>query len=123
MFWFRAAAQIVLLGLIAYISDLVTAMFRIPIPGALVGMGVLYLALCRGWVRLHWLEDGADLLIRDLLLFFIPAAVGIMQYTELFGRLGAFLVAAVIISILVMLWVISVSAMIVLKAKRRGIRR
>lgn len=123
MFWFRAAAQIVLLGLIAYLGDIAAATLHIPIPGALIGMGMLYLALCRGWIRLHWLEDGADLLIRDLLLFFIPAAVGIMQYTELFGQLGAFLIAGVVISILIVLWVISVSAMLVLKAKRRGIRR
>lgn len=123
MWWFRVAWQIVLLSLLAIAGDAIVAWLGIPIPGPLIGMALLFLGLVTGVVRLSWIEDGADVLIRDIILFFVPAAVGIMQYKELFGTLGALLVGAVFISILLMLWTISVCTVYITKLKRKGWRR
>ncbi len=119
LFWFRVAGQIVLLSAIALLGDAIATLTQLPVPGALIGMALLYIALWRGWVRLEWFAAGADILIRDLLLFFIPAAVGIMQYTDLFGTLGAFLVTSVVLSILIVLWVISASTVLMMHLRRR----
>lgn len=123
MWWFRAAWQIVLLSGIFYLSEQAVRAIGLPVPGALLGMALLFLALQYKIVRLEWVEDGADLLIRDLLLFFIPPAVGIMQYTNLFGAIGSKLVGAVAISILIVLWIISLCTVLVMRARRKGWKR
>ena len=119
LFWFRVAGQIVLLSIIALLGDAIATLAHLPIPGALIGMALLYIALRRRWVRLECIAAGADILIRDLLLFFVPAAVGIMQYTDLFGTLGAFLVTSVILSIIIVLWVISAATVFIMHLRRR----
>lgn len=123
MWWFRAAWQIVLLSGIFYLSERTVRAIGVPIPGALLGMALLFFALQYKIMRLEWVEDGADLLIRDLLLFFIPPAVGIMQYTNLFGAIGSKLVGAVAISILIVLWIISLCTVLVMRARRKGWKR
>ena len=123
MWWFRAAWQIVLLSGIFYLSEQAVRAIGLPVPGALLGMALLFLALQYKIVRLEWVEDGADLLLRDLLLFFIPPAVGIMQYTNLFGVLGSKLIGAVAISILIVLWIISLCTVLVMRARRKGWKR
>lgn len=123
MWWFRAAWQIVLLSGIFYLSERTVRAIGVPVPGALLGMALLFFALQYKIVRLEWVEDGADLLIRDLLLFFIPPAVGIMQYTDLFGAIGSKLVGAVAISILIVLWIISLCTVLVMRARRKGWKR
>lgn len=123
MWWFRAAWQIVLLSGIFYLSERTVRAIGLPVPGALLGMALLFFALQYKIVRLEWVEDGADLLIRDLLLFFIPPAVGIMQYTNLFGAIGSKLVGAVVISILIVLWIISLCTVLVMRARRKGWKR
>ncbi|MBS6028256.1 MAG: CidA/LrgA family protein [Negativicoccus succinicivorans] len=123
MWWFRAAWQIVLLSGIFYLSERTVRAIGLPVPGALLGMALLFFALQYKIVRLEWVEDGADLLIRDLLLFFIPPAVGIMQYTNLFGAIGSKLVGAVAISILIVLWIISLCTVLVMRARRKGWKR
>ncbi|MDU2418113.1 CidA/LrgA family protein [Negativicoccus succinicivorans] len=123
MWWFRAAWQIVLLSGIFYLSERTVRAIGMPVPGALLGMALLFIALQCKIVRLEWVEDGADLLIRDLLLFFIPPAVGIMQYTDLFGVLGSKLISAVAISILIVLWIISLCTVLVMRARHKGWKR
>ena len=61
-------------------------LFDLPIPGNVVGMAMLLLALLRGWVRVEWLQEAAELLLSYMALFFVPAGVGVMLYFDLIGR-------------------------------------
>lgn len=119
MWWFRVAWQILLLSLIATAGDFIANWTGLPIPGPLIGTGLVFTGLVSGCLRLEWFEDGADVLIRDIILFFVPAAVGIMQYTNLFGPLGAMLLMSVLVSIVILLWTISVSTVWISKLKRK----
>jgi len=58
----------------------------LPIPGSVIGMGLLLAALLSGWVKAEWIEDAADLLLSHMALFFVPAGVGVMVYFDLIGR-------------------------------------
>ena len=46
-----------------------------------------------------------------------------MQYTDLFGVLGSKLISAVAISILIVLWIISLCTVLVMRARRKGWKR
>ncbi len=123
MWYLRVVLQVVLLSLIALLGEAIVRVFSIPFPGPLFGMGLLFLALISGKLPVHWFEDGADVLIGDILLFFIPPAIGIMQYPELFGKTGALLLAVIIASMLILLWTIAFSTVFISRRKRKGGRR
>ena len=60
------------------------AALQLPVPGNLVGMLFLLGLLATGLVRLTWIETSASLLTRHLAFFFIPLAVGLLGFVELF---------------------------------------
>ena len=48
---------------------------HVPLPASVLGFALLTVALFTGVVRLEWVEDTAELLIRHLPLFFSPSIV------------------------------------------------
>ena len=82
--WARRIGQVGLLVAISALgSALASWLHWSAFPGSLLGLGLLYAALQLGWLPLSWVEEGANWLLRHLLLFFVPSAVGILQYTGL----------------------------------------
>ncbi|BDG07322.1 CidA/LrgA family protein [Anaeromyxobacter paludicola] len=99
---------------------LLSSGLHLPVPGGVVGLGLLLAALAVGLVRVEWLADGAEWLFRHMLLFFIPAAVGVVDYPELFGREGLRAVAAIAIS--TALAMAATGAAVEWVSRRRGAR-
>jgi holin-like protein len=56
---------------------------RLPLPGNLVGMVILAGILRARLVRMETVRPLADLLLRHMALFFVPAGVGMMRYLGL----------------------------------------
>ena len=73
------------------------------IPGGVVGMAALFLLLAARVIRPEWVEAGADLLIRHLQLFFIPAVMSLLSYPLLFGPLGLKILISLIIGAFVVM--------------------
>ena len=69
-------------GLFVFAQYLVSWL-HLPLPANLVGM-VLMLALiiCRV-IPLSWIRAGARWLLAEMLLFFVPAVVAVVNYTQL----------------------------------------
>lgn len=116
----KAVSQIVLLTVIGLLGTEISQFLHLPIPGSLIGMGILLVLLISGIIKVEWVELGAALLIGDLLLFFIPSAAGIIQYGDLFGTTGALLIVVVITSIVIVLASIIASTAWITGLKRRG---
>lgn len=53
------------------------------VPPTVLGIVLILLGLSLGLLRPAWLAAGAGLLLREMLLFFIPVAVALMQYLDL----------------------------------------
>lgn len=87
-------------------SELLNALVRwlhLPVPGSIIGIAVVFILLQTKVIKLEWVEIGANWLLAELLLFFIPSAVGIMNYIPMLEHDGVRIVAIVILStILVM---------------------
>lgn len=75
-----------LLVALQFAGEAISRGLQIPIPGNVIGMGLLLAALGAGLVRLEWVQEAADLLLSHLALFFIPAGVGVMVYFDLIRR-------------------------------------
>ena len=74
---------ITLLLLFQLCGEFLSRILDLPIPGNVLGMGLLLLGLMTGLVDIKWLEEAAELLLSNMALFFVPAGVGVMVYGDL----------------------------------------
>lgn len=83
MYIVKAIVQIgVLLG-VTMLGNELTQMLHLKVPGSILGILLVIILLQTKIIRLEWIESGANLLIAELMLFFIPSAVGVIQYKQL----------------------------------------
>ena len=75
-----------LLLVFQFIGESFSNLLALPVPGSVLGMALLLVALMSGHVRMEWFEEAADLLLSNMALFFVPAGVGVMVYADLIGR-------------------------------------
>lgn len=80
--------QILLIHIFLFLGSAVKLIVPIPIPAAMVGLLLLFFSLLLGIVKLEWIEQGGNWLLAELLLFFIPSAVGIVNYEEMLSWQG-----------------------------------
>jgi len=80
--------QILFIHIFLFLGSAVKAIVPIPIPAAMVGLLLLFLSLLLGIVKLEWVEQGGNWLLAELLLFFVPSAVGIVNYDEMLSWQG-----------------------------------
>nr|WP_244196007.1 CidA/LrgA family protein [Paraburkholderia susongensis] len=84
----RIAVQSAALAALWSVADFAARKLHLPVPGGVVGLIVLLALLFCGGVAPRWIKAGADWLLSDMLLFFIPAAVAAVQYGGLFREDG-----------------------------------
>lgn len=96
--WLVTVAQIVFFVAIARLSDALVDWLALPVPGAIVGILLLFALLKLNVVKLRWIDKGADWLLAEMLLFFIPAAVGVIRYKSLVAHSGLRMAAVILIS-------------------------
>jgi len=72
-----------LLLLFQLCGEFISRILDLPIPGNVLGMGLLLLALLTNLVDIKWFEEAAEALLSNMALFFVPAGVGVMVYGDL----------------------------------------
>lgn len=101
MRWLKIVLQIALLWLLFKAGDLVVSLLHIPVPGNVFGMLLLFGLLTFNIIPLKWVEEGASLLLKHMTFFFIPIAVGLMVWGDLFLAQGIQLLTVVMIGAVV----------------------
>lgn len=91
-------SQLALIILVWAAADLIQTTLELPIASGVLGLFLLLLLLQFKWIKLSMVEQGAQFLLRNLLLFFIPPVVGLIQYQELLWQRGGQLVFAITVS-------------------------
>ncbi|WP_110930868.1 CidA/LrgA family holin-like protein [Paenibacillus bouchesdurhonensis] len=90
--------QVILLFFISIVMNQIAELLHLPIPGSILGIIIIFALLKTNVIKLTWIEKGANLLLAELLLFFIPSAVGIMKYIPLLESDGVRILVVVISS-------------------------
>lgn len=70
----------------------------LPLPGSVLALGVLLLLLATRVVPLADLRRGADWLLAEMLLFFIPAVMAVSQHAALLRSDGVRIVGVILLS-------------------------
>jgi holin-like protein len=106
----RLAGQFTLLVLLLGVGTVLAQITAVPLPGNLIGMLLLLALLHFGVLRLEQIQDLAGFGIKHLNFFFVPYAVGLMTWTELFATSGIALAISLIGSTIVCLAVTGLTA-------------
>ena len=106
--------QLMIILLFSLVGEIVSTTFHLPVPGFIIGLLLLFLALQFKIIRLHHIHDVGQFLLANMTILFLPAAVGaavgIMErYSQiapniipiLLITLGALVINIVIIAIVV----------------------
>lgn len=90
--------QIAFIHLFLFLGMGIKMVVSVPLPASMIGLIFLFIGLQLGWIKLKWVEQGAAWLLAELLLFFIPSAVGIVNYEEIFNMKGVETVLLIAVS-------------------------
>jgi holin-like protein len=71
----------------------------VPIPGGVLGLMLFYLAMSTGLVKLKWVEGMAGLMLRHMVLLFVPLTVGLMEMGQLLSRQALAITASLLVSL------------------------
>lgn len=117
----KGTVQVAVLMLFSYAMNQLAGLLHLPVPGSILGIIVLFLLLESGIVKLEWIEVGANWLLAELLLFFIPAAVGVMKYFAMLESDGVRILLVVIFSTVVVMASSGLTAARIAKHKERKV--
>jgi holin-like protein len=99
----KGAVQIVFFIAFSWCMNRLTEICHWNIPGSIVGIVVLFGLLQFKIIKLEWIDLGAKWLVAEMLLFFIPPTVGIVQYKALILDSGVRILLVVTVSIVVVM--------------------
>lgn len=111
--------QLVIIMLFVFLGELANHFIPLTIPASIYGMIFLFIALCTKVVKLEQIEETGEFLLAIMLVFFVPAAVGIMDTFLAHQNNIIKIVIIVFISTIVVLTVTAVVSQIVIKISNK----
>ncbi|HDX8428508.1 CidA/LrgA family protein [Aeromonas veronii] len=96
--WLQTPFQIVLLAAIWLLADIAVRTLHLPLPANLTGMLLLLACILLGVVKAEWFSAGARWLLAEMLLFFVPAVVAVVNYQELLLQEGWRIMVVLLVS-------------------------
>lgn len=98
-------------------GEIISRFLDLPVPGNVMGMGLLLFSLIVGWVDVKWIEEAAEILLSNMTLFFVPAGVGVMVYSDLIAAEWLPITVATVVSTFV---VMAVTGLLAQKLETKG---
>ena len=75
--------QLLIILAFTLVGEVLAKVIPLPVPAAIYGFVLLFLALCTGALKKEQIDETAKLLIACLGLFFVAPAVNILAYWEI----------------------------------------
>ncbi|CAB49282.1 CidA/LrgA family protein [Pyrococcus abyssi] len=87
-----------------FLGELIESL-GVPVPGSVLGMVLLTLALISGIVKLGDVEKEAEFLVKNMSVMFIPPGVGIILYTGMLKENAIAITVGLVLSFIITLFV------------------
>lgn len=86
------------------LGELIRISLHIPLPGNVLGMIILFAALCSGVIKVEMIEEVGEFLLSHLSFFFLPAGVALItSFKTIKGNVLSLLIICIISTSLVMI--------------------
>lgn len=98
--------QLLIIFGFSFIGNVISNIFRLPVPGSILGMILLFLALQFKILEFRHVDEAGSFLINNMTILFLPAGVGIMAKWNLISHFWAqillIVVGALVINMLIL---------------------
>lgn len=89
--------QICLIVLFSWLGQALAQLLGLPVPGGVIGMAIVLALLATRRLRVRNVHRGASWLLGEMLLFFVPAVMSLLDHREFLGLLGLKLLAVILL--------------------------
>lgn len=72
--------QFMIILMFSLAGEIISTVFKLPVPGSIIGLILLFIALELKLVRLRHIYTVGKFLLNNMTILFLPAGVSIMQY-------------------------------------------
>lgn len=103
MKWLILVVHILILSVFYLVGVWIQQTFNLFIPGSIIGMFLLFLALLTRILPVRFIEQGSAFILRHMPLLFIPVTVGILQFLDVFAGKGIMLILITLLSTMMVL--------------------
>ncbi|WP_407311486.1 CidA/LrgA family holin-like protein [Desulfosporosinus sp. SB140] len=117
----KAATALIQIGVLYFFSlvgSYLAELLHLNFPGSLIGMGILFILLRLKIVSFKWVDIGGNWLLTELLLFFIPSVVAIIQYGQFLHQDGFDLFFIILIGTVTVMVSSGLTAELIIRSKR-----
>ncbi len=90
------------------LGESIVYFINIPVPGNILGMVLIFLALKLKLIKLETVKPASDTLINYMMLFFVPFGVGLLAYFDFIKSYWIILTIAAGLSTLITLYVTAI---------------
>jgi holin-like protein len=94
----KVLGQVAILYLLSECGNWIMTLLHIKFPGSIVGLIILLILLITKIIPENWIANGADTLLTNMTLFFIPVTVGIVDYPELISWQGLLIFGVIFVT-------------------------
>ncbi len=112
----KALRQLALLLLFVFLGDFLNRGLGIPLPGNILGLILLLVALLSGLVKLEQVDGVGQFLLSHMTVLFIPAGVGLLA---ILGVIQDTWLVLVLIALVTTILVLALTGLIVQKLRKR----
>jgi holin-like protein len=116
----KSVLQIGFFMLVSIAMNQLVVLMHWPIPGSILGIVVIFIGLQTKLIKLEWIDAGASWLLAEMLLFFIPPAVSLIQYEDLIMSSGLRILLVMLVSSIAVMAGAGFLAQWMVKDKRRN---
>lgn len=78
-------------------GEALVRLLHLPLPGGIIAFAGVLLLLCTRVLPLNLVRGGADWLLAQMLLFFVPALLAVIEHPEFLGVLGLKLLLVIVL--------------------------
>ncbi len=111
----NSAFQIGLIVLFWFTGEAAARFLSLPIPGSVIGMFLVLGLLTTGRFRASSIQRGAQWLIGEMLLFFVPAVLAVLDHREFLSLLGIKILAVIVTGTIVVMCTTALSVELALR--------
>ncbi|MDR1605891.1 MAG: CidA/LrgA family protein [Streptococcaceae bacterium] len=99
--------QLLYILLFSLAGEILSTGFNLPVPGSIIGMLLLFLALKFKLIRLRQIYDAGQFMIENMTILFLPAGVGIMSHWDAIAKYWWQIILITVLALVVNLAVIA----------------
>lgn len=98
--------QLMIILIAYFLGVIIQSVFNLPIPGTVLGLIILFLALSFGIVKTEMIEDICDILTSHMSFLFVPAGVGLITSMDILKN-NAISFTVIILVSTVVVWIVT----------------